>query len=113
MYESVEVREANFEREVLSAGVPVLADFYAPWSPACRAMERAVEELAERYAGVIKVVRINVDGAGELAELYGVASLPTLLMLDRGTAHARIAVGYDPRADLGAVVEAYLAGMPA
>lgn len=111
MYESVEVGESNFEGEVLRSRLPVLADFYSPWSAPCRAMARMVEALAERYAGRVKVVRIDVDAAGELADLYRIGALPTLLMLDRGTADARIAVGFDPRADLPARLDAYLAGV--
>lgn len=74
----------NFESEVLKSKVPVLVDFWAPWCGPCRMIAPSVAQLAEKYEGKIKVGKVNVDDASDLASSYGIASIPSLLVFQNG-----------------------------
>ena len=75
---------ANFETEVLQSDIPVLVDFYAEWCGPCKMMGPIVEKMAEKYAGKVKVGKLNVDENMEIAQKYGVASIPTFIAFEKG-----------------------------
>ncbi len=78
-----DVTDANFQAEVLEAGVPVLVDFWAPWCGPCRIVAPHLEELnAERDD--LRVVKLNVDDNPQTAARYNVMSIPTLLLFKNG-----------------------------
>ena len=81
---SITVNQDNFEAEVLSAGTPVLVDFWAPWCGPCKAISPIIESLAEEHAGKMKVAKINVDDDGAIAAEYGVRGIPTLVLFQDG-----------------------------
>ena len=85
-----EVGKANFDSEVLHSQRPVLVVFWAPWSPACREAEPALNEVKRELAGGIRLLRINADENPHLSLWYGIQSLPTLLYFVGGAVHARI-----------------------
>lgn len=66
----------NFSNEVLKSDIPVLVDFYADWCGPCQMMMPIIKELAETYNGKIKIGKVNADENTELAEKYGVMSIP-------------------------------------
>ena len=74
---------ANFQSEVLSSSLPVLVDFWAPWCAPCRMIAPVIAEIANEYAGKLKVARLNVDENQEISARYGVMSLPTLAFQGR------------------------------
>lgn len=86
----------NFD-DVLRAGQPVLVDFWAEWCGPCRAVSPVIEELAGQYASEAKVVKVNVDENQELAQRFGVMSIPTLLFFKEGREADKI-VGAVPKA---------------
>lgn len=73
----------NFEEEVLKSDKPVLVDFWATWCAPCRMQGPIVEELADERSD-IKVGKLDVDENPEIAEKYGVMSIPTLLVIENG-----------------------------
>ena len=77
------ITNSNFENEVLNSDRPVLIDFWASWCGPCRMLSPIVDELAEERED-IKVGKVNVDEEQELAEKFGVMSIPTLIVFKDG-----------------------------
>lgn len=73
----------NFDEEVLKSDKPVLVDFWATWCAPCRMQGPIIEELADERSD-IKVGKLDVDENPEIAEKYGVMSIPTLLVIENG-----------------------------
>ena len=82
------VGDADFNAEVLQSTEPVLVDFWAEWCGPCRMIGPIVEELADAYAGRVKVAKVNVDHNRETAARYGVRGIPTLLLIKDGQVQA-------------------------
>jgi len=97
---------ANFEAEVLRSSEPVLVDFWATWCPPCRMIAPAVEALAGQYAGKAKVGKLDVDESPDLAERYGVQSIPTLLVFKDGRVVEQ-RIGAVPQAEMARMLDAH------
>ena len=82
----------NFEKEVIQSEKKVLLDFWAPWCAPCRMVLPIVEEIAAENKD-IKVCKINVDEEPELANRFGVMSIPTLVVMEKGNVLSRTAGG--------------------
>jgi thioredoxin 1 len=80
----MEVDDSSFEREVLSAEVPVLVDFSAAWCGPCRALTPIVEQISVEAAGKAKVVMVDTDASPETAKRYGIRGVPTVLVFRNG-----------------------------
>ena len=90
---------ANFEAEVLNSPVRVVVDFWATWCGPCKMLAPVVKSVAEKYEGKIKVGKVNVDDEGELAAIYGVSAIPTVVRIDGGKV-TKTSVGFVPQAQL-------------
>lgn len=97
--EIIEVTDANFQSEVLDSDVPVIVDFWAAWCGPCRMVGPMVEEIAEDQAGKVKVMKLNVDENRETATKYGIMSIPTILLFDKGAVSKQV-VGAMPKSAL-------------
>lgn len=96
------ITNENFETEVLQADKPVLLDFWASWCGPCRMVSPIVDQIAEERTD-IKVGKINVDEQGDLAQQFGVMSIPTLIVMKNGKVVNR-AVGAMPKANILALL---------
>jgi len=92
----VTLTSSNFTAEVVNSSVPVLVDFWAPWCGPCRMVGPIVDEIADELAGKVKVCKVNVDEQGELAQKFGVMSIPTLIVFKDGKV-AKTSVGSKPK----------------
>lgn len=95
----VEVTDGTFNREVLSTAGSVLVDCWAPWCGPCRAMAPILDELAAKYAGGIRVAKLNVDDNPQTASRYNVQSIPTMLLFRDGELVNRL-VGALPKENI-------------
>lgn len=84
------VNGENFESIVLKSDRPVLVDFWAEWCGPCRSLAPTVEALAERYAGALRVVKVNVDDEPGMLGRYGIRGIPTLILFKGGAEQERI-----------------------
>jgi len=82
----IDVTLANFETEVIAASMatPVLVDFWAPWCGPCKSLGPVLEKLEEAYGGRFKLVKINSDDEQQLAQAFGIRSIPTCILLKGG-----------------------------
>ena len=96
----------NFEDEVMKSSIPVLIDFWAPWCGPCQMMGPIIEQLAKEYEGKAKVGKVNVDEEGELAQAFGVMSIPTIVLVKDGKVVKQL-VGARPKEELEEIIKAY------
>ena len=78
------VGDADFDKEVLQHGQPVLVDFWATWCGPCLTMAPIVEELAQEHTDRVKVVKMDVDQNPETARAYGISAIPTFIVFHEG-----------------------------
>lgn len=98
------VNDQNFETEVLQSKVPVLVDFTATWCGPCKMLAPIVDKLADEFAGVYKVAKIDIDEAGQTARKYGIRSVPTVMVFKAGQKTAQN-VGVTQRDKLVAMLQ--------
>jgi thioredoxin 2 len=96
----VDASADTFDQEI-TASIPVLVDFWAPWCGPCRTVSPLVERLGQENAGHLKVVKLNVDEAQAIAARYGVQGIPLLVLIRAGSEVDRL-VGAVPLARLQA-----------
>src|SRR5438132_2818701 len=82
--EPININEESFDVAVVKSPIPVLVDFWAPWCGPCKAISPSVDALATEMADKLKVVKVNVDEAQDIAGRFGVISIPTLLLIKGG-----------------------------
>ena len=98
--------DADFA-QVTQTGELVLVDLWAPWCGPCRMVAPVLERLAERYAGRVKVVKVNVDDNPQVARTFDASSIPTLVFLRDGKTVDRV-VGAQPEAALASTIDRLL-----
>lgn len=95
----VDVTDATFSQEVISSASSVLVDCWAPWCAPCRTVAPVLDELARKYAGGIKIAKLNVDENPLIASQYMIQSIPTMLLFKDGKMVNRL-VGALPKDEI-------------
>ncbi len=108
MAKPLAVTDAEFEREVLEAELPVLVDFWAEWCGPCHVIAPILEELADEYDGRVKFVKLDTEENFDTGDRYGIRSLPTMLVFKDGQRVDEI-MGAHPKKDLVRTLEKVLA----
>ena len=78
------VTDSDFASQVLNSGQPVLVDFWAEWCAPCRALGPIIESLSENYDGRARVAKVDVDANEQVAQQFGIRSIPTVILFDKG-----------------------------
>ena len=98
------VNDSNFEAEVIKSEIPVLVDFWAEWCGPCRMLSPVVSAIAVKYEGKLKVCKVNVDDAMEVAEQYFISSIPAVKFFKNGEI-VNESIGFVPQPKLEAIID--------
>jgi thioredoxin 1 len=102
-----QLTDAEFQSQVLESAQPVLVDFSATHCAPCRALAPVLEQLAQQYAGKLKIAELNCDDEQESAQRYGIRAFPTLLFFKGGKVVDQL-VGAPPKSKLEAAIQKVL-----
>jgi len=103
----VYVTDETFEQEILKAEGSVLVDYWADWCGPCKMIAPILEEIAEEYAGKVKVTKLNIDENPETPPKYGIRGIPTLMLFKNGNVEAT-KVGAMSKSQLAAFLDSNL-----
>ncbi|RMH03948.1 MAG: thioredoxin [Nitrospirae bacterium] len=106
-----QVDQSNWETEVLQSSQLVMVDFWAVWCGPCQMVAPIIDELANEYAGKLKVVKLNTDEAPEIAGRYQIMSIPTIMFFRNGQPVEKL-VGVKPKPQFKQVIDTLLAQQP-
>jgi thioredoxin 1 len=90
------VTESTFDQEVLASEQPVIVDFWAEWCGPCHAVAPVLDRIVEERSGELKLVKVNIDEEPSIAQRYGIASIPTMILF-KGGEPAALAIGAQPK----------------
>ncbi|MDX5371915.1 MAG: thioredoxin TrxA [Pseudomonadaceae bacterium] len=99
------VSDASFEDDVIKAEGPVLVDYWAEWCGPCKMIAPVLDEIAQTYAGKLKVCKLNIDENPETPPKFGVRGIPTLMLFKNGNVEAT-KVGALSKSQLAAFLDA-------
>ena len=103
----INITKENFKQQVLEADKPVLVDFWAQWCVYCRRIAPAFDKIAEQQEDKLIFAKINIDDVPEIAEEYGIDTIPTLFIFKNGKVEGQI-VAPDSKARIEEFIQQYL-----
>ena len=106
----IELSQENWKTEVANSAAPVLVDFWAPWCGPCRALSPIVDRVADKFAGKVKVGKLNVDENPDLATEYEVTTIPRVMVFKGSDRPVHKIVGLTSERELEKMLNEVLAG---
>jgi thioredoxin 1 len=103
----VHVDDANFAVEVLKSDIPVLVDFWADWCGPCKMIAPVIDQLADEFAGRVKIAKCDTEAAHQIPATYGIRGIPTLILFRNGKVVDQV-VGAVPKPALAQFLNAML-----
>lgn len=103
----VYVTDASFESDVLKSGEPVLVDYWAEWCGPCKMIAPILDEIADEYAGKVRIAKLNIDENPQTPPKYGIRGIPTLMLFKNGNVEAT-KVGAVSKSQLTAFIDSNL-----
>jgi thioredoxin 1 len=103
----IELTDTNFDQEVLSSDKPTLVDFWAEWCRPCKMLAPTIDDLANEYAGRLKVGKVDTDSSRQAAMKFGISAIPTLILFKDGKLVKKM-VGLQSKKDLKAAIDSLL-----
>jgi thioredoxin 1 len=103
----VHVTDDSFEDEVLNCAEPVLVDYWADWCGPCKMIAPVLDEIANEYAGKVKIAKLNIDENPNTPPRYGIRGIPTLMLFRQGEVEAT-KVGAVSKSQLTAFIDSNL-----
>jgi len=107
MAELLQVTDENFDDEIMNSELPAMVDFWAEWCGPCKMVGPVVEELAQEYAGRIKIAKMDVDQNRQTPVRFGIRNIPTLILF-KGGAVSQTMVGAQSKSNLEAELKKLL-----
>ena len=103
----VVLSDRQFQAEVIKSPTPVLVDFSAEWCGPCKMLAPIIEQLADEYAGRVKVAKLDIDDNHESAAQYGIQSVPTMIIFQNGQPVKKL-VGLTPKNKIAGALDELL-----
>ena len=103
----INLTKETFKQQISEVDKPVIVDFWAPWCTYCRRIAPAFDKIAEQQENKLVFAKVNVDEAPEIAEKYGIDTIPTLLLFKNGEVAGTI-VAPDSKANIETFIQEYL-----
>jgi len=100
----MEFTSENWQQEVEQSDIPVLVDFWAPWCGPCRMLSPTIDKIADRFAGKIKVGKLNVDDSPDVATKFAVTSIPRVFVFKGSDRPRKTIVGLTSENELASII---------
>lgn len=100
----IAISDSSFENEVIESKTPVLVDFWAQWCGPCKALTPLLDDIAQKYAGKIKITKLDIDQNPGTPPKFGVRGIPTLILFKDGQVKAT-QVGLLSKAELTGFID--------
>jgi thioredoxin 1 len=104
----VQFSSENWEKEVEQSDKPVVVDFWAPWCGPCRQLTPIIDRIADQFAGKVKVGKLNVDDAQDVATKFGITSIPRVFVFNKGPKPEKTVVGLTSENELVKMINSVL-----
>ena len=101
------ISDASFEADVLKSSTPVLVDYWADWCGPCKMIAPILDEVAQEYAGKIKIAKLNIDENQATPPKFGIRGIPTLMLFKNGNIEAT-KVGALSKSQLTAFIDSHI-----